>query len=69
MTPWMEWTEMNALSPFNSNISYVIDVIAAIDENYPYPVGKIAKKTVWRSERTPSDCFFGDFAHWVTTET
>jgi len=25
-------------------------------------VGKIAKKTVQRY--TPTDCFFGDFAHW-----
>jgi len=25
------------------------------------PVGKIAEKAV---KRTPSDCFFRDFAHW-----
>jgi len=51
----------------------------------PYPVGKIAKKKVWRSafllikrskysamlskpccqKYTPTDCFFGDFVHWV----
>jgi len=33
------------------------------------PVGKIAKKTVWRSvpccqKCTPTGCFFDDFAHW-----
>jgi len=27
------------------------------------PVGKIAEKAVCRRKRTPSDCFFGDFAH------
>jgi len=41
-----------------------------------FPVGKIVKKTVWRSafllntvpycqKYTPTDCFFDDFAHWV----
>jgi len=37
-----------------------------------YPVGKIAEKAVCifdnvtlHFERTPSDRFFGDFAHWV----
>jgi len=31
---------------------------------YPYPVGKIAKKSSLK-KYTPTDCFFGDFAHWV----
>jgi len=29
-----------------------------------YPSGQNCQKTVWRSEYTPTDCFFGDFAHW-----
>jgi len=29
----------------------------------PIPVGKIAEKAVCQ-KRTPSDCFFGDSAHW-----
>jgi len=34
-------------------------------------VGKIAEKAVRRSvfQRTPSDCFFGDFAHWEVLTT
>jgi len=48
-----------------------------------FPVGKIAEKAVRGSvfltmalyfecrinkKRTPSDCFFSDFAHWVKAE-
>jgi len=36
-----------------------------------YPVGKIAKKKQSEEVRflkyTPTDCFFGNFAHWVTS--
>jgi len=36
------------------------------------PVGKIAEKavcrsvflTIWQQKYAPTDCFFGDFAHW-----
>jgi len=59
-------------------ISYVRKVNQII-----FPVGRIAEKVVRRSvfltiwhcifsakltkKRTPSDCFFADFAHWVRT--
>jgi len=45
---------------------------------YLFPVGKIAKKSVWRGTQntvpycqkyTPTDnALFGDFAHWVSTK-
>jgi len=40
--------------------------------NTAYPVGKIAEKAVCRNvfnlqKRIPSDCLFGDFAHWTVS--
>jgi len=60
----------------------MVDTIENLAEiNEYYPVGKIAAKAVCRSvflttalyfdaelTKTPSDCFFGDFAYWVTLQ-